>query len=650
MFQRHWLCSGLVTLLVVLLLLATEAVDARFATEPLRVDREHLEAWVSKGCPPEGQGGEEWCRVDAQLNHQQEVVPTTLLRKVLTRITKSVGYAQTWTSLFSTSRSFLRSFAQWKHLFATQQEVPDGPPLPQVHDITSAIRRHRETSSSDVTHPYFGWIPMPKGDATPDGPLLQFSTTCFGNVTAMVSSVNTTYAILTVITSNQLEWFCSDAYLLAIGSATISIQEFDAEGTYAIPLDLAEDLATPSTRWYYDEHGVRFFKFRDNLIDTVGELLDTVTLLAGYAEGNLTNATLAANIAFLQNYVQVSPRLQPLVEPRASGATVARSLDPSYIQSGDALFVLRPDGLDPMIGWGEGDTVGHSTIALWINGTLNVCESTTKDAYWPTNGIQCHEWTEWVALCEAAQHNVLHLPLAPSFHAAFNASKAYDFFLDHEGVDYGFQVFVFGWLDTLSNNFPCVPNDNETCLTGPLAEVIATLVDSFMGSNTQNIFRQGLQHRVGVWPNDLSVTDVLQIAKTKHQQTFEDLYQMIERDEWKYNTTRNGQPIVAKSMVCCVFVCNMWKVAGAFGNLSESIQCGEQTLWDIFSMQLFDDAKMGSGRPEICQKYDPDNALCQLTGSLSVNLKPDVNTRPLYANMGERCSSLAPNYIREPGC
>ncbi len=30
---------------------------------------------------------------------------------------------------------------------------------------------------------------------------------------------------------------------------------------------------------------------------------------------------------------------------------------------------------------------------------------------------------------------------------------------------------------------------------------------------------------------------------------------MVEQDSWLYSTTRNGQPVNAPSMVCCVFVC-----------------------------------------------------------------------------------------------
>ena len=43
----------------------------------------------------------------------------------------------------------------------------------------------------------------------------------------------------------------------------------------------------------------------------------------------------------------------------------------------------------------------------------------------------------------------------------------------------------------------------------------------------------------------------------------------------RYNTTRYGKPAVGESMVCCVFVCHMWKAGGIFGENGEN--CGEFT-------------------------------------------------------------------------
>jgi hypothetical protein len=604
----------------------------RFAIDPFPVNRETFQEWTCSS------GNVEHCVNVAQDNFK------VMMGKSVLHMRSMFSSVSTWISLFKESKSFITSFSEWKNLFTNGN-------IPTLGQIGSAIRAARKpyAGSSNTSYPYFSWIPMPVGDAIPDGDAVQFSTPCFGSVVATASSMNDTYVVLTITTSNQLAWFCSDAYML-VGGGSLSFQELDEEKTYTIGFDVSGGVSTTAGKWYLQQTGIRMLKFRDNLVDTVGELVDTVVLLSGFAINPIPAETLQANIDFIQNYIEASPRLQPKTQLRSAGAVVANGIDPSYIQSGDALLVLRPDGLDPMIGWGEGDTVGHSTVALWINGELNVCESTTKDAYWPTNGIQCHKYAEWIDLCVQAGHNVVLVPLAPSFASAFDQSKAYDFFLANQGLDYGFQVFLFGWLDTASQNFPCVPSDYTVCLTATAAEVIAVLLDNIMGGTPENIFRQALQHRVNLWPGDASVLDCLMTGQQQLSMNFTDLYMAVERDDWVYNTTKFGDAAVGRAMVCCVFVCNLWKAAGVFGNLTHEIQCGEQTLWDIFSMQIFDDTKMGSGRPEICKQYDPDNQLCQLTGNLTLYLKPDVNTRPLYAGMGERCSSKGPNYVRQPGC
>lgn len=55
----------------------------------------------------------------------------------------------------------------------------------------------------------------------------------------------------------------------------------------------------------------------------------------------------------------------------------------------------------------------------------------------------------------------------------------------------------------------------------------------------------------------------------------------MEQDGWMYNTTRYGKPAMGPSMVCCVFVCNMWKAGGVFSNIDNDFQCAELTNWDV---------------------------------------------------------------------
>ena len=36
--------------------------------------------------------------------------------------------------------------------------------------------------------------------------------------------------------------------------------------------------------------------------------------------------------------------------------------------------------------------IGHTTVAMWKDSELFVCESNAKSGYWPINGIQCNKY------------------------------------------------------------------------------------------------------------------------------------------------------------------------------------------------------------------------------------------------------------------
>jgi hypothetical protein len=69
---------------------------------------------------------------------------------------------------------------------------------------------------------------------------------------------------------------------------------------------------------------------------------------------------------------------------------------------------------------------------------------------------------------------------------------------------------------------------------------------------------------------------------------------IVEQDSWVYNTTRYGEPAEGAAMVCCVFVCSMWKHAGIFGDMD--FNCAEMTNIDDYSLDIFDDSSRGGQR------------------------------------------------------
>lgn len=42
------------------------------------------------------------------------------------------------------------------------------------------------------------------------------------------------------------------------------------------------------------------------------------------------------------------------------------------------------------------------------------------------------------------------------------------------GIDYGYEVMLMGWIDTLKDNYPCLPPNYDLCLAPELVEVLLT--------------------------------------------------------------------------------------------------------------------------------------------------------------------------------
>jgi len=290
-----------------------------------------------------------------------------------------------------------------------------------------------------------------------------------------------------------------------------------------------------------------------------------------------------------------------------------------------------------------GSTTGHTTVAMRSpNGTLYIAESTAKDSYWPVNGIQITPFDEWILQARKAAYQVVHAPLSPANVEIFNATAAWAKFFELQGLDYGYYNMLYGWIDTLTSNYPCVPPTYTQCLQWQHVEILFGVISRLIPFGDR-LFLQAFNIRLGT--SGLDWAEIMMTAAQKGL-AMDSLSTVVEEDSWVYQTTRYNQSTVGPSMVCCVFVCNMWKAAGLFGDLTDEINCAEQTNFDIYSMNIFDSNYV---RPPQCVKADPNNQLCQLEGLYTLNLN-GYNTRPLYAHEDETCPSLPPAYQRPSNC
>lgn len=520
-----------------------------------------------------------------------------------------------------------------------------------VEALVAAARKL--PGATNTSYSYFAFLPTPLAKIVVGGPTITYSSPCFSKITATARMGGVNTVNLTIDYSGQTSLFCTDS-MFFWGANLVALSDVSQEGSKTVQFKATIE---PSADWYLRTHGIHAMRLPAPLLFLLPSIYDTyLVLAAAVTTPPLPASMLEANINFLRTYIQYSPRLQPVSLPRTGNTTVARNLPLSYLESGDLIAVYTPDGVDPLLAWGDGTTDAHTAMVFRHpqSGELLVIESTPgHDAYWPNDGVQMTPYSVWVHRADVLGMSVLLAPLSAKYRARFNTSAAWEYFRSKEGLGFGLQTVLWGWLDTPSDNFPCVPPDFKTCLNPSVVEAIMYGMDRAAALTPYNLFRQALNHRAGTWPKDYSLNDLLRMVSEKNI-SLAQLYSMPERDEWLYNTTRNISgtelSVIGSAQVCSVFACSMLKAGGVFAEIDSQINCQEQAPWDVFSMQIFDNERIGPNRHALCKNVDPDNQLCQLLGPLKFQLRPDFNSRPPYAHMGEHCKSISPDYIREPGC
>ena len=68
---------------------------------------------------------------------------------------------------------------------------------------------------------------------------------------------------------------------------------------------------------------------------------------------------------------------------------------------------------------------------------------------------------------------------------------------------------------------------------------------------------------------------------------------------------------------------------------------------DVYSLDIFD---KNFKKPQECIDDNPNLPYCQIMGKFIIELEDFYSTIHPYAHMNERCSSEAPDFIREEGC
>lgn len=489
-------------------------------------------------------------------------------------------------------------------------------------------------SSDSKEYPYWRCFPTYIETAIPNGPEVQWSAPCFADSRAkLTTNTNGTYT-LTLNLSKPTSLLCSDFYLFGTMEG-LKLESFFFQGTQEITWTPAKT-ARPAQLYDVAHRGIRIFRFIEDDLTLAADLLDTALLFEPMATKKPSDEAAARNLDFLTKYAQ------KFKMPKRAIQSVP--IDESLIHSGDFIGVIRLDGLDPMLAWAMGAATGHTTIAMRVGGELYIMESTTNGAYWPTNGIQKTPYKQWIVQAREAGYNLVWAPLTVEQRNRFNVSAAYEYFTSVEGVDYGYYNMLMAWIDTLKDNYPCVAPHYDMCLTQQHIELLLGVLDEIAPQIGDMLFGQAFNHRVGT--HGLRLPEVLQIANEQGMTNLAELAPIVEDDEWLYDIKRYNDTVKAPSMVCCVFVCHMWKSGGLFDDVDREINCGEFTNADDYMMSILDTK---FERPQQCVNADPENPLCQLEGEYSLNLLGH-GSRDQSPHMAEKCPSMAPTYDKPLGC
>lgn len=432
---------------------------------------------------------------------------------------------------------------------------------------------HNLLRTPDPNYPYWNFLPQYVASVTETSNTASWASQCFTkNVAVYTKSSDGKSLHLQITSSGALSIGCVEFYFFGTVSSfklTTGIHSAKGDVITEVTLEVPEDV-TDAELWDIDTKGVRIFRYLYDTQTTISNLLETIVLFLPEATLGVPKQIEQMNIDMMQKYMHFE------VFPRDPSLNVVP--EESEVHSGDAFYTMRLDGLDTMLAWVMGSTTGHVATAMWIDGILYVCESTTAAAWWPTDYIQKTPFKQWVQQNEDAQMQVVWAPLSESNRAKYNETAAVEWYKSVEGLDYGFQTLLWGWIDTEKENFPCLPPDfSSNCMQWELLELFVSLIDRAVPEIGDMIWNQGFNKRLGT--SGLRTAELLQ-ESAKQGKTPTEVMIMPESDDWLYNTTRNGEPTEGRAMVCCVFVCGTWKAAGLFGELTDQFNCAEFTDWD----------------------------------------------------------------------
>ncbi|WOH04202.1 hypothetical protein DCAR_0623611 [Daucus carota subsp. sativus] len=419
--------------------------------------------------------------------------------------------------------------------------------------------------------------------------------------------------------SNAHSWTCMDLYVFATPyrvtwdyyfiarEHTLEFSEWEGKAEYE----------------YVKRKGVSIFLMQAGMLGTLQALWEVYPLFTNTQWGE------NSNIAFLEKHMEASFKERP--QPWYTNISV------DDVHSGDFLAISKIRGrwgaFETLEKWVSGAYAGHTAVCLKDpEGKLWVGESGHEDE----NGediiaiLPWDEWWEFELTKDDSNPHIALLPLHPDLRARFNETAAWEYARSLTGQPYGYHNLIFSWIDTIDQNYP-------PPLDAHLIASVMTVWNQLQPEYAANMWNEALNKRLGT--KGLGLSEIL-VEVERRGSSFGELLAIPEQDDWIYSD--------GKSASCIAYVLGVYKEAGLFGSISDSIQITEFTIRDAYTLNFFENDL--SRLPKWCNDGDTVKLpYCQIKGKYRMEL-PEYNTVQPYPHMNEKCPSMPPKYWRQSNC
>jgi hypothetical protein len=148
------------------------------------------------------------------------------------------------------------------------------------------------------------------------------------------------------------------------------------------------------------------------------------------------------------------------------------------------------DGEGAVIQYGTGSAFGHTLCALWFEDGLYIVESTGPV-------VKRTPYAQWMESVSNGNTQYVWLPLKEELWEKFDEEKARAWYLSMEGHPYGFRNFMYGWIDTVYDNYPML-------LPVYFLPIFFSLYEKFNPYLAEKFCTSGLNMRLGTTGLDMA--------------------------------------------------------------------------------------------------------------------------------------------------